>query len=84
MQINKSFLLVGSLMLGGYAYAGVPVTVVADVPSTINQIETIAKWKAQYDQMVSQINQMQKQYDAVTVSTPRKLDPAITRGLRAH
>ncbi|NIK39374.1 type IV secretion system protein VirB5 [Xanthomonas arboricola] len=66
MHINKSFLLVGSLMLGGYAYAGVPVTVVADVPSTINQIETIAKWKAQYDQMVSQINQMQKQYDAVT------------------
>ncbi|KHS07998.1 P-type DNA transfer protein VirB5 [Xanthomonas euvesicatoria pv. euvesicatoria] len=68
MQINKSFLLVGSLMLGGYAYAGVPVTVVADVPSTINQIETIAKWKAQYDQMVSQIDQMKQQYASVTGS----------------
>ncbi|MBD4467700.1 hypothetical protein GUG81_01460, partial [Xanthomonas citri pv. citri] len=48
------------------AFAGVPVTVIADVPAITNQIETMAKWKAQYDQMVSQINQMQKQYDAVT------------------
>ncbi|MDG4483021.1 P-type DNA transfer protein VirB5 [Xanthomonas vesicatoria] len=68
MHIKKSFLLVGSLMLGNYAHAGVPVTVVADVPSTINQIETIAKWKAQYDQMVSQIDQMKQQYASVTGS----------------
>ncbi|CEI19085.1 P-type DNA transfer protein VirB5 (plasmid) [Xanthomonas axonopodis pv. cassiae] len=68
MHIIKSLLLAGLLLFGGYASAGVPVTVVADVPSTINQIETMAKWKAQYDQMVSQIDQMKQQYASVTGS----------------
>lgn len=61
-----AFILAATLALSGTAFAGVPVTVIADVPAITNQIETMAKWKAQYDQMVSQINQMQKQYDAVT------------------
>ncbi|UZB06167.1 P-type DNA transfer protein VirB5 (plasmid) [Xanthomonas citri pv. fuscans] len=61
-----TLILAAILALSGTAFAGVPVTVIADVPAITNQIETMAKWKAQYDQMVSQINQMQKQYDAVT------------------
>nr|WP_017173536.1 P-type DNA transfer protein VirB5 [Xanthomonas phaseoli] len=61
-----ALILAATLALSGTAFAGVPVTVIADVPAITNQIETMAKWKAQYDQMVSQINQMQKQYDAVT------------------
>ncbi|WDK04517.1 P-type DNA transfer protein VirB5 [Xanthomonas campestris] len=60
--------LVAALALSGSAFAGVPVSVVADVPSTINQIETMAKWKAQYDQMVSQIDQMKQQKEAMTGS----------------
>ncbi|RBH74643.1 P-type DNA transfer protein VirB5 [Xanthomonas oryzae] len=61
-----ALILAATLALSGTAFAGVPVTVIADVPAITNQIETMAKWKAQYDQMASQINQMQKQYDAVT------------------
>ncbi|MEQ7810215.1 P-type DNA transfer protein VirB5 [Xanthomonas hortorum] len=60
--------LVAALALSGSAFAGVPVSVVADVPSVLNQIETMAKWKAQYDQMVSQIDQMKKQSEAMTGS----------------
>ncbi|WP_372371946.1 P-type DNA transfer protein VirB5 [Xanthomonas axonopodis] len=60
--------LVAALALSGSAFAGVPVSVVADVPSVLNQIETMAKWKAQYDQMVSQIDQMKQQKEAMTGS----------------
>ncbi|KFA30049.1 P-type DNA transfer protein VirB5 [Xanthomonas vasicola] len=63
-----ALILAATLALSGTAFAGVPVTVIADVPAITNQIETMAKWKAQYDQMVSQINQMKQQYDSVTGS----------------
>ncbi|MFC3279292.1 P-type DNA transfer protein VirB5 [Xanthomonas fragariae] len=66
MKILKSLLLAGLLMFGGYANAQVPVTVTSDLPAITNQIETMAKWKTQYDQMVGQLNQVQKQYEAVT------------------
>ncbi|MCC8533930.1 P-type DNA transfer protein VirB5 [Xanthomonas phaseoli] len=67
--MKKYALILGAtLALSGTAFAGVPVTVIADVPAITNQIETMAKWKAQYDQMVSQINQMKQQYASVTGS----------------
>ncbi|MGS0550510.1 P-type DNA transfer protein VirB5 [Xanthomonas oryzae] len=65
---KHALILAATLALSGTAFAGVPVTVIADVPAITNQIETMAKWKAQYDQMVSQINQMKQQYASVTGS----------------
>lgn len=50
------------------ALAGIPVTIDADIPGTANHIETIAKWKLQYDQMVSQIDQLKTTYDSMTGS----------------
>ncbi|ACB28248.1 P-type DNA transfer protein VirB5 [Methylobacterium radiotolerans] len=63
-----ALILAATLALSGTAFAGVPVTVIADVPAITNQIETMAKWKAQYDQMVSQIDQMKQQYASITGS----------------
>jgi len=52
-----------SLLFNSAANAQIPVI---DSASIAKQIETIAKWKLQYDQMVTQINQMKQQYDALT------------------
>jgi type IV secretion system protein VirB5 len=54
------------------ANAQIPVTVttqVSDSPMTIAEFtENVTRWKQQYDQMVSQINQMRQQYAALTGS----------------
>jgi len=56
-----------SLLLVSAANAQIPVTDGKSIANQIQQqIETIAKWKLQYDQMVTQINQMKQQYDALT------------------
>lgn len=62
------FLGVGSwVIFHNHAHAQIPVTDVASITTQVtNQVETIAKWKMQYDQMVSQINQMQQQYASMT------------------
>lgn len=58
-----------SVFLGGYAHAQIPVTDGASIAQQVSaQIETIAKWKMQYDQMTSQINQMKQQYESLTGS----------------
>jgi type IV secretion system protein VirB5 len=67
--MKKTFVsVVLSALVVATAQAGVPVTVVADAPATLNQIETMAKWKIQYDQMMSQINQAKQQYESLTGS----------------
>ncbi|GJJ05681.1 P-type DNA transfer protein VirB5 [Duganella rhizosphaerae] len=48
------------------AFAGIPVSVLIDVPAIANQVQTIAQWSKQYQQMVSQIQGLQKQYSAMT------------------
>jgi len=49
------------------SFAQIPVTDGAAIARhTASQIETIAKWKMQYDQMVSQIEQQKQQYQSVT------------------
>ncbi len=55
--------IAGSVFLADAAHAQIPVTDVASISTQVsNQVETIAQWKMQYDQMTSQINQMQQQY----------------------
>jgi type IV secretion system protein VirB5 len=62
--------LLASLALSALAsssFAQIPVTDGAAIARhTASQIETIAKWKMQYDQMVSQIDQQKQQYQSVT------------------
>lgn len=49
------------------SFGQIPVTDGASIARhTMSQIETIAKWKLQYDQMVSQINQQKQQFDSLT------------------
>lgn len=60
----------GWMIFGNHeAKAQIPVTDGASIAQQIaNQVETIAKWKMQYDQMTSQINQMKQQYESLTGS----------------
>jgi type IV secretion system protein VirB5 len=61
--------LTGGIAVSSAALAQIPVTDVASITTNVtNQIETIAKWKLQYEQMVSQINNMQRQYSSLTGS----------------
>lgn len=53
--------------LSAASFAQIPVTDGASIAQqTASQIETIAKWKLQYDQMVSQINQQKQQFESLT------------------
>lgn len=66
ISTSKTVWLALTLTLSPGVYAQIPVTVTSDIPAMINQVETMAKWAAQYQQMVSQINQMKAQYEAIT------------------
>ncbi|MDH4909547.1 MULTISPECIES: P-type DNA transfer protein VirB5 [Xanthomonas] len=58
-----------SVFLSNSTYAQIPVTDGASIAQQVAaQVETIAKWKMQYDQMTSQINQMKQQYESLTGS----------------
>lgn len=49
------------------AYAQVPVTDAGSIEQQVKtQVETMAKWKIQYDQMMSQIDQAKQQYESLT------------------
>lgn len=48
------------------AFAGIPVSVLMDVPAIANQVQTMTQWTNQYQQMVSQIQGLQRQYNAMT------------------
>ena len=64
---SASLVLAAGIAMSSTAFAQIPVTDVASITTQVtNQVETIAKWKMQYDQMVSQINQMQQQYASMT------------------
>lgn len=58
--------LLASLSLAPAAQAQWSVNVNSDIPGTIHQIQTMAQWAKQYEQMVSQITQMKSQYEAIT------------------
>lgn len=58
-----------SAFVSSTALAQIPVTDGASIAQQVaNQVETIAKWKIQYDQMISQIEQAKQQYESVTGS----------------
>ena len=51
------------------AFAQIPVTDMSSIEQQMRaQVETIAKWKIQYDQMMSQIEQAKQQYESLTGS----------------
>ncbi|MDD5375059.1 P-type DNA transfer protein VirB5 [Acidithiobacillus sp.] len=58
-----------SALMSSAAFAQIPVTDGASIAQQVTaQIETIAKWKMQYDQMMSQIEQAKQQYESLTGS----------------
>jgi len=60
-----TFALLSSTVLA----SGIPVIDGASISQNAqNQIETMLKWKLQYDQMVAQINQAEQQYKSLTGS----------------
>lgn len=68
-KLTISLILAGGLSLSSAAFAQIPVTDGASIAqSVVQQVETIAKWKLQYDQMMSQIDQAKQQYDSLTGS----------------
>ncbi|EFR2202932.1 MULTISPECIES: P-type DNA transfer protein VirB5 [Gammaproteobacteria] len=65
----KALVAALAITMAGAASAQIPVTDGASIAQQVSaQIETIAKWKMQYDQMTSQINQMKQQYESLTGS----------------
>lgn len=67
-KLSIFLILAGGLSLSSASFAQIPVTVTSDIPATVNQVETMAKWAAQYQQMVSQIDQAKQQYQSLTGS----------------
>ncbi len=62
LGVAVSLVLVSSQVL-----AQIPVTDGAAIKTSVQQqVETMAKWKLQYDQMVSQIDQMKQEYQSIT------------------
>lgn len=57
------------ILLSSPVIAQIPVTDSASIAQQVtNQVETVAKWKMQYDQMITQIGQLKQQYASVTGS----------------
>lgn len=57
------------ILLSSPVIAQIPVTDSASIAQQVtNQVETAAKWKIQYDQMITQIDQLKQQYASVTGS----------------
>ena len=66
---SVSLVLAAGIAVSSTAFAQIPVTDGASIAQQVAaQVETIAKWKMQYDQMTSQINQMKQQYESLTGS----------------
>ena len=70
---RKSLSLLGAIafsaVVSSTAHAQIPVTDGASIAQQVAaQIETIAKWKMQYDQMMAQIDQAKQQYESLTGS----------------
>lgn len=58
---------VSLVLVSSQALAQIPVTDGAAIKTSVQQqVETMAKWKLQYDQMVSQIDQMKQEYQSIT------------------
>ncbi|WP_312595915.1 P-type DNA transfer protein VirB5 [Stutzerimonas nitrititolerans] len=68
-KLSTIFLIASAAIASTATLAQIPVTDGASIAQqTMAQIETIAKWKMQYDQMMSQIEQAKQQYESLTGS----------------
>jgi type IV secretion system protein VirB5 len=54
------------LSMSTTAFAGIPVSVTLDAPAVLNQAQTMAQWARQYQQMVDQIQGLERQYKALS------------------
>ncbi len=58
-----------AVLLSTESQAGIPVTDAASIATNVlNQVETIAQWATQYQQMIEQLEKMQEELDAITGS----------------
>lgn len=65
--MKKIFMAVTAALAMNAAHAQIPVTDGASIAQAVaNQIETIAKWQLQYEQMMTQIENMEREYKALT------------------
>lgn len=62
-KLFTSLAFLFALLGGNAAHAGIPVLDVANLAQAVQQV---LSWKQQYDQMVSQLQQMQNQYNSLT------------------
>lgn len=63
----KMTLTAAFMSMATFAHAQIPVTDAAHIAKNAAQhIETIARWKSQYDQMVGQLNQLKSTYQSMT------------------
>lgn len=66
---SRALTIVLGILLSSPVIAQIPVTDSASIAQQVtNQVETVAKWKIQYDQMITQIDQLKQQYASVTGS----------------
>jgi type IV secretion system protein VirB5 len=66
---SRALTIALGLLLSSPVIAQIPVTDSASIAQQVtNQVETVAKWKMQYDQMITQIDQLKQQYASVTGS----------------
>ncbi|HAV1900471.1 TPA: P-type DNA transfer protein VirB5 [Enterobacter hormaechei subsp. steigerwaltii] len=66
-KLLASCILAVGITASSTVFAQIPVTDGASIANSVQQqVETMAKWKMQYDQMVNQIDQMKQQYAAMT------------------
>lgn len=69
MKVNKPGICALALVAVSFAQAQIPVTDQASIATAIaNQVESIGKWAAQFEQLKQQIEQQQQQYRAVVGS----------------
>lgn len=54
--------LLAASLLASTAHAGIPVTVVADVPSQMNQVQNYAQMLKEYATLIDQLEQMKQQF----------------------
>lgn len=68
-QLSIAAAIALAVVATGSATAQIPVTDVAHISqNVINHVQTIAKWKVQYEQMVERIQQAKRQYEALSGS----------------
>lgn len=67
--MKKILALSCTVLLCSLSNAQIPVTDVASIQQQVSsQIETIAKWQSQYEQMTTRIDQAKQQYESITGS----------------